>query len=197
MKLKISGLQLRVCLRIGASGDDVVRNALAGFLASGFAGRGWLQAYVLHLRGPFPVMVRTARGCAVGLLPDMRHFMGKRRKYFLVGAPGEAVRVHRQFMRGGRCSTAPGETLRREIASGLGVALQRHQHMGQGPGEQFRVEEVVRLLKRPVLGGGDRFACGGGLFQCAGSLECGSELYRTIQTDLLQSVLEKKGAKCA
>ena len=78
-----------------------MRHALAGFLASGFAGRGGLQADLLHLRGPLPVMVGTARRLAVGLLPDMRHFMGERRKDFLVGAPGEAVRVHRQFVRGG------------------------------------------------------------------------------------------------
>ena len=31
MKLKASGLQLGVCLGVGASGDDVMRDALAGF----------------------------------------------------------------------------------------------------------------------------------------------------------------------
>jgi hypothetical protein len=51
---------------------------------------------------------------------------------------------------------APGKTVGGEIASGLGMPLQRHQHMGQGSAEQFRVEKVVGLLKAPVFGGRDR-----------------------------------------
>ncbi len=78
----------------------------------------------------------------------MRHFVGKRRKYFLVGAPGEGVGVHRQFMRGGFLR-APDKTLRGEIASGVRVALQRHQHIEQGSDEQFRVKEIVGVLKKP------------------------------------------------
>jgi hypothetical protein len=35
------------------------------------------------------------------------------------------------------------------------VALQRHQHMGQGSAKQLRIEKVVSLLKGPVFGGGD------------------------------------------
>ena len=107
-------------------------DALADFLASNMAGVARLQAYLLHLRGPLPVMVATARGRSVALLPDMRHFVGERRKYFLVGAPGEAVRVHRQFMRRGFLG-AGGETVGREIASRLGVALQRDKDVGQEP----------------------------------------------------------------
>ena len=51
-------------------------------------------------------------------------------------------------MRGG-VFDAPGETLRGEIASDLRVALQRHQNMRQGTGEQFRVREVVGLGHAP------------------------------------------------
>ena len=57
-----------------------------------------------------------ARG-AVALLPDVRHFMREGGHDGFIGAPGKA-RVG-------------------EIASGLRVALQRHQHMGQGTGEQI------------------------------------------------------------
>jgi hypothetical protein len=53
-------------------------------------------------------------------------------------------------MRSG-CLGAGGETVGREIASRLGVALQRDKDVGQGTGEQFRVKEVVRFLKGPVL----------------------------------------------
>jgi hypothetical protein len=57
MKLKTFRLELCVCLGIEASGDDVMRNALAGFLASGFAIRRGLQTDLSHLRCPLPVMV--------------------------------------------------------------------------------------------------------------------------------------------
>jgi hypothetical protein len=42
VKLKARGLQLRVGAGVGASGDDDMRDRLAGFLASGLAGRGRL-----------------------------------------------------------------------------------------------------------------------------------------------------------
>jgi hypothetical protein len=52
-----------------------MRNALAGFLASGFAVRRGLQTDLSHLRCPLPVMVRTARRGAMGLLPDMHQLL--------------------------------------------------------------------------------------------------------------------------
>ena len=75
-----------------------------------------------------------------------------------------------------------------EIASGLRVALQRHQHMGQGTAEQFRVEEIVSFLKSPVLGWCDRFFRGDFLFHDAVSLGQCVCLYRTIQTEEMQEV---------
>ena len=78
MKLQASRLKVRVCLGVSASGDDVMADALAGFLASNSAGVARPQAYLLHLRGPLLVMVATARRRSVALLPDMRHFVGER-----------------------------------------------------------------------------------------------------------------------
>jgi hypothetical protein len=65
------------CLGVCASGDDVMADALADFIASNLAGVARLQAYLLHLRGPLPAMVATARRRSVALLPDMRHFVGE------------------------------------------------------------------------------------------------------------------------
>jgi hypothetical protein len=42
-----------------------MRDALTGFHAAWFSVRGRLQPDFLHLRGPLPVMVRTARRGAV------------------------------------------------------------------------------------------------------------------------------------
>jgi len=66
-------------------------------------------------------------------------------------------------MRGGFLG-AGGETVGREIASRLGVALQRDKDVGQGTGEQFRVKEVVRFLKGPVLRRCNGFGLGGTAF---------------------------------
>jgi hypothetical protein len=77
-----------------------MRNALAGFLASGFTVRRGLQADLPHLRCRLPVMVQTARRGAVGLLPDMHHFMRESGQNGFIGASGKAVWVHCQ-------STAP------------------------------------------------------------------------------------------
>src|SRR5580693_8406494 len=73
-------------------------------------------------------------------------------------------------MRGGFLG-AGDETVGREIALRLGVALQRDKDVGQGTGEQFRVKEVVRFLKGPVLRrcNGFRF---GGAFHWGGFLCC-------------------------
>jgi hypothetical protein len=49
---------------------------------------------------------------------------------------GEAVRVHRQFVHS-RFLDAPSKALGGEIASGLRMALRRHQQMVQGTGEQI------------------------------------------------------------
>ena len=68
----------------------------------------------------------------MALLPDMRHFMREGGEDGFIGAAGEAVRVHRQFVHS-RFLDAAGKALRGEIASGLRVALQRHQHMGRDP----------------------------------------------------------------
>ena len=53
-------------------------DALADFLASNLAGIARLRAYLLHLRGPWPVMVTTARRRFSALLPDMRRFVCER-----------------------------------------------------------------------------------------------------------------------
>jgi len=98
---------------------------------------GFLPTAAKPLTLPFAAPIHARADCKGRKLR-------KRRKYFLIVAPGKAVRVHRQFMGGSGCLAAPGKTLRGEIASGLGVALQRHQHMGQGAAEQFRVKEIVR-----------------------------------------------------
>src|SRR5450755_1705504 len=66
-------------------------------------------------------------------------------------------------MRGGFLG-AGGETVGREIASRIGVALQRDKDVGQGTGEQFRVKEVVRFLKGPVLRRCNGFGFGGAAF---------------------------------
>ena len=78
VKLQAFRLKLRVRLGVWASGDDVMADALADFLASDLAGVARLQAYLLHLRSPLLVMVGTARRRSVALLPDMRHFVGER-----------------------------------------------------------------------------------------------------------------------
>ena len=78
VKLQAFRLKLRVCLGVCASGNDVMADALADFLASNMAGVARLQAYLLHLRGPLSVMVATARWRSVALLPDMRHFVEER-----------------------------------------------------------------------------------------------------------------------
>jgi hypothetical protein len=36
----------------------------------------------------------------MALLPYVGHFVREGRKYFFIGAPGDGVRVHRQFVRG-------------------------------------------------------------------------------------------------
>jgi len=59
---------------------------------------------------------------------------------------------------------AGGETVGREIALRLGVALQRDKDVGQGTGEQFRAKQVVRFLKGPVLRRCNSFGFGGAAF---------------------------------
>jgi len=83
VKLQAVRLKLRVYLGVCASGDDVMADALADFLASNLAGIARLRAYLLHLRGPWPVMVATARRRSVALLPDMRRFRVRALKVFL------------------------------------------------------------------------------------------------------------------
>src|ERR1035441_3080861 len=96
--MKTSRLQLGVCLRVGTFGDDVVRHVLARFLPAWLAGCRGMQAYLRHLRGPLPIVIAASRRLAVGLLPDMRHFMGECREHFFVGLAGEAVRVKGHFI---------------------------------------------------------------------------------------------------
>jgi hypothetical protein len=57
VKVKPFRLGLRTGLRLGASGENVIRDAPTGFLAAWFSGCDRLQPEFLHLRGPLPVMV--------------------------------------------------------------------------------------------------------------------------------------------
>src|SRR5438105_2346643 len=76
VQLKAGGFQLGVGPRVGPSGHDVMRDALAGFLASGHAGLGRLPADLLHLGRPLPVMLTAGRRLGVALPPAMRPCMG-------------------------------------------------------------------------------------------------------------------------
>src|ERR1700694_5978184 len=109
----------------------------------------------------------------------MRHFMREGGEDGFIGAAGEAVPGYRPFVHS-RFLDAAGKALRGEIASGLCVALQRHQHMGQGTAEQFRVEEVVSVLKSPVLSWCDRFFRGDSWFH--GAVPFGLYLFVSYDT---------------
>lgn len=115
-----------------------------------------MQPDLFHFCRPFAVVIALARRCAVALLPDMRHFVREDGQNVLIILARKIVGVHRQFM-GCALVNAPGKTIRREVAAHFCLPLQRDQHLGQGTGEQFGVEEVLRLLKGAVLGRGDGF----------------------------------------
>jgi hypothetical protein len=81
-------------------------HGLPGFLPSHLAGAAGLQTDLPHFGRPLPVMVTAPRRLPVGLLPNMRHFMGKRREDHFVSAPGKSVRVEGELMNGGLIDAA-------------------------------------------------------------------------------------------
>jgi hypothetical protein len=138
-------------------------HSLPGFLTSRLAGAAGLQTDLPHFRRPLPVMVTAARRPPVGLLPDMRHFMGERREDHLVSTPGKSVRVEGELMNCGLIDAAV-KPFRGKVASRFRMALQCHQHLGQAAAEQFTVEKVVGLLE-PLIFGLSKSCC---LHDCIG-----------------------------
>ena len=57
-----------------------------------------LQADFLHFRGPLLVVVPSPGLLAVGFLPDVRHFMGQRRKNVLVRAADKGIGIQCQLV---------------------------------------------------------------------------------------------------
>jgi hypothetical protein len=151
MELKTSFSEFCICLGVATSGDNVMAHFLPGFLASWLGGTAGLQTDLPHFSRPLPVMVTAARRLPVGLLPDMRHFMGKRREDHFVRPTGKTVRVEGKLMNCGLIDAAV-KPLRGKVTSRLRVALQCHQHLGQAPLEQCTVEKVISLLETLIFG---------------------------------------------
>src|SRR5882724_527312 len=150
MELKTCSSQLCIGLRVAATRDNEMAYRLPGFLSSLLTGATWLQPDLPHFTCPLPIMVASPRRLTVGLLPDMRHFMGKCREDHLISATGKTVRVESKFM-DCRFTDTPVKPLRGKVTSRIRVALQCHQHLGQAAAKQFPIEKIVGFLEALIF----------------------------------------------
>ena len=121
---------------VGAVRDDEVRHRLPGLLAARFSGIRGLQPHRFHLGRPLPVMVGPPHRPAFRLLPDVDHLVDQRGQDQLIASAGELIRIQRQLV-GRRILYPARKPLRRKVAFGMGVALQRDQDIRQPAGKQL------------------------------------------------------------
>jgi len=76
-----------------------------------------------------------------------------------VGALLERVGIHCELV-GDTLLDSPVKSLRRKIASGIGLPLQSYQHFGKTGFESSLLKKIISLMKGPIFSSSDAHVFG-------------------------------------
>src|SRR5271166_3223135 len=125
--------------REGAALHNVVRHSRADFLTARRGRAARMEADLVHLRGPFAIVVAAARGRAAKVAPQVHHFVHEGRGRLARRAIEQVIGVQADLVRRG-LAILPKPALRGEEPERVRVTREVQDHLGEAPAEKLAVE---------------------------------------------------------